>query len=260
MSSQSKETAPKEETESEFSVGIVVTCLYFVCYIVYFWLSGNSLFDLQTEQFASFLAGFFSPLAFIWLVFGYRQQSQDLKSQSRQLRLAVDEYRGQNALTATQLRRYRPSFDIQMIERAYDMEWSRSRPDQVRFKFLLQNTGGDAKGVCVGLYRAPVVRQTYTMRASFPSGFKDTEYIVHAHCRDVDIGSHMYITITGWDALDRYFRFDFRTNHSEFKPSDMTSNGFPMHRVIISDTHEENISGYHSDMPKVSALTGMLVE
>ena len=88
-----------------------------------------------------------------------------------------------------------------------------------------------------------------------PSGFKDSEYIVSGHFPDLDVESHMYITISGWDALDRYFRFDFRTNGDQIRSGDTESNGFPMHRVIVENTVRENISGYYHDLPKVTAVT-----
>ncbi|KAF0812778.1 hypothetical protein IGB42_02621 [Andreprevotia sp. IGB-42] len=49
----------------------------------------------QLNEWGDVLAGFFSPLAFLWLVIGYRQQGEELKLNSDALLLQAEELRHQ---------------------------------------------------------------------------------------------------------------------------------------------------------------------
>lgn len=65
--------------------------------ILYLWLACNLVinFDefqsLKLNEKGDFLAGVFSPLAFLWLVYGYLQQGQELKQNNQALRLQSEE-------------------------------------------------------------------------------------------------------------------------------------------------------------------------
>lgn len=65
--------------------------------ILYLWLACNLVinFDdfkaLELNEKGDFLAGIFSPLAFLWLVYGYLQQGQELKQNTEALRLQAIE-------------------------------------------------------------------------------------------------------------------------------------------------------------------------
>lgn len=65
--------------------------------ILYLWLTCDFLIDfeelrkLQLNEKGDFLAGIFSPLAFLWLVFGYLQQGKELKQNTEALRLQAEE-------------------------------------------------------------------------------------------------------------------------------------------------------------------------
>ncbi|SPL69466.1 hypothetical protein [Acinetobacter stercoris] len=65
--------------------------------ILYLWLTCNLFinFDevkaLKLNEKGDFLAGIFSPLAFLWLVYGYLQQGKELKQNNEALRLQSEE-------------------------------------------------------------------------------------------------------------------------------------------------------------------------
>lgn len=65
--------------------------------ILYLWLTCNFIINfeefkaLDLNEKGDFLAGIFSPLAFLWLVFGYLQQGQELKQNTEALHLQAIE-------------------------------------------------------------------------------------------------------------------------------------------------------------------------
>lgn len=70
--------------------------------ILYLWLACNLVinFDdvkaLKLNEKGDFLAGIFSPLAFLWLVYGYLQQGQELKQNTKALNMQAEELRISN--------------------------------------------------------------------------------------------------------------------------------------------------------------------
>lgn len=51
----------------------------------------DDLLKLSGNEFGDFLAGVFSPLAFLWLVLGFFQQGQELRASIHALELQGDE-------------------------------------------------------------------------------------------------------------------------------------------------------------------------
>jgi len=71
--------------------GSVVTVAYLVGVVVLVYMKRESLPDLALNSIGDFLAGVFGPIAFLWLVLGYRQQGRELKLSSEALRMQADE-------------------------------------------------------------------------------------------------------------------------------------------------------------------------
>lgn len=72
-------------------MGLIISALYFV---LMWWAVGERLGSLNTMELNSvgdFLAGAFSPLAFLWLVLGFVQQGLELRISSDALKLQADE-------------------------------------------------------------------------------------------------------------------------------------------------------------------------
>lgn len=65
--------------------------------ILYLWLACNLVINIEDvkaldlNEKGDFLAGVFSPLAFLWLVYGYLQQGQELKQNTSTLKLQYQE-------------------------------------------------------------------------------------------------------------------------------------------------------------------------
>ncbi|WP_156343738.1 MULTISPECIES: hypothetical protein [unclassified Pseudomonas] len=87
-------------------IGWPVTAIYIIAILYFF---GDGLLNLQEKpinEVGDFLAGAFSPLAFLWLVLGFIQQGRELSLSSRALQLQAEELRSsvyQQSLSAKAL-------------------------------------------------------------------------------------------------------------------------------------------------------------
>lgn len=73
-----------------FYIGIGISIFYFLG--ILFFINGTKLSMVGSwSEFGDFLAGVFSPLAFLWLVLGYLQQQKELQQNTEALKLQADE-------------------------------------------------------------------------------------------------------------------------------------------------------------------------
>ena len=72
-------------------IGLVLTALYLVVLVVYLAAQGQNPADLQLNELGDFLGGVYSPLAFLWLVLGFFQQSREIRLSSQALHLQAAE-------------------------------------------------------------------------------------------------------------------------------------------------------------------------
>ena len=81
-------------------VGLLLTACYLIGLIVYLAVQGQNPADLKLNELGDFLGGVSSPLAFLWLVLGFFQQSREIRLSNQALHLqaaemkrSVDEHR-----------------------------------------------------------------------------------------------------------------------------------------------------------------------
>ncbi|MGB3712536.1 MAG: hypothetical protein WA985_12705 [Erythrobacter sp.] len=81
-------------------IGLWLTAIYIGGVALYLWLQGQNPADLRLNELGDFLGGVSSPLAFLWLVLGFFQQSREIRLsnkalhlQAREMRRSVDEHR-----------------------------------------------------------------------------------------------------------------------------------------------------------------------
>lgn len=121
--------------DKRFWLGILATSLW-LCYAGHM-LSTHS-HPSQLSQWGDFFAGFFAPLAFLWLVIGYLQQGDELKQSTQALRLQAEELRNsveqQSQLVAVGREQMKQQFDVIQEER--ELRRSSARP-----KFVPQHNG-----------------------------------------------------------------------------------------------------------------------
>lgn len=115
----------------------------------------QSVLQLSPNELGDFLAGAFSPLAFLWLVLGFLQQGQELRIQAVELNNSVEQSRQLVEVTKGQL-----ELEREAARRELDAEIARSRPqfrlsggphiissNQVKFSHDIVNLGGETTDV-----------------------------------------------------------------------------------------------------------------
>ena len=81
-------------------IGLALTGVYLAGLVIYLWVQGQNPADLRLNELGDFLGGVSSPLAFMWLVLGFFQQSREIRLsskalhlQAREMQRSVDEHR-----------------------------------------------------------------------------------------------------------------------------------------------------------------------
>jgi hypothetical protein len=145
-----------------FWTGMFVSFLYFLCLgLIIHFLKLNLM--LSWNEFGDFLAGAFSPVAFLWLVLGYLQQQKELQQNTKALELqatelknSVEQYKEMVEVAREQLmaekelsqqqqkiRELENKPDLSIKETKYFL---RAVPD-VRFAWNVHNDGREARNV-----------------------------------------------------------------------------------------------------------------
>lgn len=84
---------PTSHAHRLFVGGLVATIAYVGGLTIYAYVVRHAMLDMTPDEFATFLAGIFAPLAFLWLVLGFRQQGDELQNSARALWLQGEELR-----------------------------------------------------------------------------------------------------------------------------------------------------------------------
>ena len=122
--------------------GTFVIAAVSVFYIAAFGLlRGNDAWDLLSagnlNELGDFLAGFFTPLAFGWLVYGYLLQSRELRLQRQELALTRKQLGTQTELLQEQVSTdYQNSIPHLTLRLASVENW---------WDWIVENNGGDSK-------------------------------------------------------------------------------------------------------------------
>lgn len=74
-------------------IGLVLSALYVVGLVIYLAVQGQNPADLRLNELGDFVGGVSSPLAFLWLVLGFFQQSREIRLSSKALHLQASEMR-----------------------------------------------------------------------------------------------------------------------------------------------------------------------
>lgn len=115
-----------------FGVGVTVLWLAFAAFMFFTQTRPEKL-----NEWGDFFAGYFAPLAFLWLVLGYLQQGEELKASTEALRLQAEELKNsvqqQSELVAVS------RAQVQQESVALEEERERRR-DAARPKFIPQHS------------------------------------------------------------------------------------------------------------------------
>ena len=117
---------------------IVGLSVFYIVIILFF--RGNDAWNLlrtgELNELGDFLAGFFTPLAFGWLVYGYILQSRELSLQRKELSLTRDQLGKQTELLQEQVTaETRPHLALRVVSNPGGWAW------------IVENKGGTARDI-----------------------------------------------------------------------------------------------------------------
>ena len=152
-----------------FVIGLVLTVGWFVLvsYLRPDWLP--TLQNMCLNELGDFLAGVFGPVAILWLILGFWQQSHGLQLQGKELQNSVEQLTNQSKIFAKQLCLQKKQIDLEIEDRMRErrsqhqlirpnlscIALNNERVDKVR----IRNTGTIVviKDICTNLFRADIV-------------------------------------------------------------------------------------------------------
>lgn len=79
------------DMSSNFKILILLSGAYLILIIILFFSNLSVTQEMKPNEWGDFLAGTFAPLAFLWLVFGYRQQGDELRQNTIAIELQAKE-------------------------------------------------------------------------------------------------------------------------------------------------------------------------
>lgn len=157
-------------------IGGALTLTYLVIVVVVTWGRVDTLMTMPLNEVGDFLAGAFGPVAFLWLVFGFLQQGDELRQGTKALELQASELKNsveQQSIMARaaseQIESQRRSLQLQIEDREKSLQANFSiqttptpietEEGTLRFGFSVTNDGNDAYKVHVD-FNPPVMGAT----------------------------------------------------------------------------------------------------
>lgn len=98
--------------KKSFFWGLVGTATYLIVAGAYAYLEIDHSETMKLNEFGDFLAGYFGPVALIWIVLSFTQQSKELTLQVQELRNAVEQQEAMVDLTKKQF-----EHNVEVVER-----------------------------------------------------------------------------------------------------------------------------------------------
>ncbi|ENX46660.1 MULTISPECIES: hypothetical protein [Acinetobacter] len=155
-----------KKANNKFSGMMIFTIVYLVV-VFYFAIPDiDHMKTLKPNELGDFFAGFFSPLAFLWLVFGYYQQGEELKQNTLALNLQADELRNSVEQQIKQFEISMQQFSIFKEKEELEIArinqeslpsfqiWIRSFNQHSGYHVTIHNTGAKVKNVLVKYIRS----------------------------------------------------------------------------------------------------------
>ncbi|MCF0264773.1 hypothetical protein KW868_09880 [Acinetobacter guillouiae] len=102
--------------EIKKNFGLIVICITTIIYLIfitYLIFESKEFSKLSLNEIGDFLAGGFAPLAFLWLVYGYLQQGEELKQNTKALNMQAEELRISNETLQQQVKEMSKSVKTQ---------------------------------------------------------------------------------------------------------------------------------------------------
>ncbi|MFA2969793.1 hypothetical protein KWE21_04135 [Acinetobacter pittii] len=154
----------KTKEKSKFPSMLIFTIIYLGMIILYCLLDVKGMRTLKPNEWGDFLAGFFAPLVFMWLIYGYHQQGKELSLQLEEVKNSVEQQTKMATLQQQDMEaKYfaakpyleikNPLYKFDVDHQPYYLDNGRTEykdPEQVfLLMFLLKNIGEVAKHITI---------------------------------------------------------------------------------------------------------------
>jgi hypothetical protein len=140
-------------------IGTIVTGLWLAAMVLMYLGAGSLSMPVKLNEWGDFFAGFFAPIAFLWLVLGYLQQGQELQLSTRALELQAEELRNSvdQQRQLVELTRKQVDAELDALREERTLRRDAAQPkfvfngvgasyngNEVRYQSYLQNVGNTA--------------------------------------------------------------------------------------------------------------------
>jgi hypothetical protein len=142
-----------------------LTAIWILGGLCYAYSMHDAFLGMTPQEFAEFLAGAFSPLAFLWLIVGYMQQGEELRQNTQALTQQAEELRHSAEQQRLLVEVTREQLAEERINIAHERERIKAAaeplfligtmgnlaPRQVEFPIRVANSGGPARSLSLVL-------------------------------------------------------------------------------------------------------------
>ncbi|MFY9141589.1 hypothetical protein [Sulfuricurvum sp.] len=136
---------------------------------LFFWLNDKSMSDIKDiplNNIGDYLSGVAAPIAFLWLVLGYKQQGEELSINNEMLRLQHEELKSSVAAQVDQASSMKQQIDLLIMDKYFP----KFKLDKFEFNRIddfieinIKNTSNEVDGINVAvLSNNMVIIDTYT--------------------------------------------------------------------------------------------------
>jgi hypothetical protein len=148
-------------TDRRFRFGVGATCTW-LGVMVWVALRRPELSEaMKPNEWGDFFAGFFAPMAFLWLILGYLQQGEELRLSTKALHLQADELRNSvdQQRELVEVTRQQVESDREALKAQLKVRRESAKP-----RFAVLNNGGSFSGEGNGTYNIVIANAGNSVR------------------------------------------------------------------------------------------------
>jgi hypothetical protein len=193
-------------------IGLLLTSIWALAIAIVVYVYGRDARNLELNQWGDFFAGAVAPMAFLWLILGYFQQSEELKQNTEALILQAKEL--EQSVVAQKGLVEATSQQVALMKEAYERQRRQdSNRAQLRLRVVTMTCNNRGAGVTAELRLKNIGHSVSQVSVSTSDGFSVSDTLLPHFDYNQEIGFVVKYAadtdITGWmqfdyiDGLDR---------------------------------------------------------
>lgn len=124
---------------NRFKLGALISLIWLLLMLLVVILQWSSAQTMKPNEWGDFFAGFFAPLAFLWLVLGYLQQGDELQLSTKALQLQAEELKNSVEQQRELVEVTRQQLNAERDALTLDIQ---ARKEAAKPMFVFKNEGG----------------------------------------------------------------------------------------------------------------------